>query len=155
MLYNGENIALIENKIEMYCSRAEQCRFSVRKKLQSWGVPNAEISRILENLEDERFIDEQRYTSAFVNDKIKFGHCGKQKIRFELRQHGIPEALIKKAFDEVPEELYEDVLKQVAQQKWEKLANEENLFLRRQKLTAFLLSRGFEMEMIKIVVSNL
>ncbi len=155
MVYNKENISVIEDRIEMYCSRSEQCRFSVRKKLQSWHVPDTEIARILENLEDERFIDEQRYASAFTNDKVKFGHCGKQKIRFELKQHGIPDSCIRKALEEIPEELYVRIMEEVALSKWEKLSAEENVFVRRQKLSAFLLSRGFEMDRIIVLEKNL
>lgn len=141
-------MAAIEARIEAYCSRAEQCRSSVRKKLQSWGVPEGEIGRILENLEEERFIDERRYASAYANDKVKFGRCGKQKVRFELRQHGIPEALVREALAGIPDELYEKISEEVALAKWDKLSGEGNMFVRKGKLTAFMLSRGFEMDRV-------
>lgn len=38
------------------------------------------INRIIDRLVVEKFIDEERYCRAFVNDKFRFAKWGKMKI---------------------------------------------------------------------------
>jgi regulatory protein len=144
---NGCDIAVISAKIEMYCSRAEQCVFSVRKKLQQWHVPAQDVERIVECLKAEGFIDESRFAAAFAHDRLKFGKCGRNKIRYELYQKHIAEKDVAEALKSLDELLYADTLHSVAvakQRTLKALATDEQ----RRKLTAYLLSRGFETELI-------
>ena len=144
---NGYDIAVIRAKIEMYCSRAEQCVFAVRKKLQQWHVPTQDADKIVEELEADGFIDESRFATAFAHDRLKFGKCGRNKIRYELYQKHIAEKNVNEALQSLDEQLYADTLHSVAKAKFralKALATDEQ----RLKLTAFLLSRGFETELI-------
>ena len=144
---NGFDIGVIRAKIEMYCSRAEQCAFAVRKKLQQWHVPVQDADKIVEELEAEGFIDESRFATAFAHDRLKFGKCGRNKIRYELYQKHIADKHVAEAMQSLEEQLYADTLHSVAQTKLralKALAPDEQ----RRKLTAFLLSRGFETDLI-------
>ena len=143
----GCDITVVRAKIEMYCSRAEQCVSAVRKKLQQWHVPAQDADRIVEGLEAEGFIDESRFATAFAHDRLKFGKCGRNKIRYELYQKHIAEKHVADALLSLDEQLYADTLHSVAQAKFralKTLAPDEQ----RRKLTVFLLSRGFETELI-------
>ena len=144
---NGYDIAVIRAKIEMYCSRAEQCAFAVRKKLQQWHVSAQDADKIVDELGAEGFIDESRFATAFAHDRLKFGKCGRNKIRYELYQKHIAEKHVSEALQSLDEQLYADTLHNVAVAKFralKALAPDEQ----RRKLTAFLLSRGFETELI-------
>ena len=63
------------NRVASYCSAAEHCRAEVNEKLQRWGIAYETIARILERLETEKYIDDERYCRAFVNDKFSFAKC--------------------------------------------------------------------------------
>ena len=54
------------NKAAAYCTLCERCISEVSKKLTTWGVPPAEQQRIIDRLQDEGFINEERYCRAFV-----------------------------------------------------------------------------------------
>ena len=113
----GFDIAVIRAKIEMYCSRAEQCAFAVRKKLQQWHVPAQDADRIVEELEAESFIDESRFATAFAHDRLRFGKCGRNKIRFELRQKQISDKIVSEALATIDEDEYIAILQTVAESK--------------------------------------
>ena len=145
------DLTVVRTKIEMYCSRAEQCPSSVRRKLREWGVPAGDAETLVAGLVAEGFLDEQRFADAFVHDRLKFGKCGRNKIRFELRQKQISEQAASRAIATIDQQQYMDVLQAVAdgkKQQLKGLATEQQ----RRRLTAYLLSKGFEMECITKVI---
>ena len=144
----------IRTKIEMYCSRAEHSAFSVRKKLFQWKVPANDIGNIIQYLEQEGFIDERRYAMAFAHDRLKFGKCGRNKIRYELRGEQISDRCVAEALQSLDKQLYDDTLHDVAQGKLRTLSAFDRS-TKSVKLTAFLLSRGFERELITKEINNL
>ena len=73
------------NRVASYCSTAEHCRAEINEKLQRWGIAYDTIARILDRLESEKFIDDERFCRAFVNDGLAA----------VSRKH-IPVAMIKK-----------------------------------------------------------
>ena len=144
---NGCDIAVIRAKIEMYCSRAEQSAFAVRKKLQQWQVPAQVADKIIEDLKAEGFIDESRFATAFVHDRLKFGKCGRNKIRYELRLKQISDKVVSEALATIDEDEYLAILQTVAESKKRSLKGLEPAVQQR-RLQSFLLSRGFETEYI-------
>ncbi len=144
-------MAVVRTKIEMYCSRAEQCPSSVRRKLWEWGVPKADIETLVEGLVADGFLDEQRFALAFVHDRLKFGKCGRNKIRFELRQKQISEQAASRAIATIDQQQYMDVLQAVADSKKRQLKG-LSPDQQRRRLTGYLLSKGFEMECITKVI---
>ena len=71
------------------CSTAERCKSEIEEKLSRWGISASETHRIVDRLEQEKYIDESRYCRSFVNDKIRFDHWGRIKITAALRQKKI------------------------------------------------------------------
>ena len=53
------------NRVASYCSTAEHCRAEINEKLQRWGIAYDTIARILDRLESEKFIDDERFYDAF------------------------------------------------------------------------------------------
>ena len=52
------------NRVASYCSTAEHCRAEINEKLQRWGIAYDTIARILDRLESEKFIDDERFCRA-------------------------------------------------------------------------------------------
>jgi regulatory protein len=55
-----------------YCSRSERCAWDIRRKMDAWEIPSGQQNQIIQQLRKEKFIDEERYCKAFVNDKAKY-----------------------------------------------------------------------------------
>lgn len=81
------------DKLRNICSRQEKCPGDIVTLLKKWDVPPDDHLKIISQLKTERFIDETRYASAYVRDKIRFDHWGFIKIRIMLNQKGIDKSI--------------------------------------------------------------
>lgn len=133
------------NRLAAYCSTAEHCRSEVAEKLQRWGIAYDVIDRIIERLEQEKFIDEERYCRAFIRDKYRFAKWGKVKIGEALVLKKIPRYTFATYLNEIDEEEYLGILNNLLASK-RKSVHAENEYELNNKLIRFALSRGFEMK---------
>ncbi len=128
------------------CARREYCAADIAQLLYRHKVEVDEIEAVVQRLIDERFIDHERYVCAFVNDKFRFAHWGRIKIRYALRQKGIDDNLINHAFDEmIREEDYEQAVKDFINARL-KTTRGRTPYEVRQKVMRAALSRGYEMD---------
>ncbi len=142
------------NKIARYCALSERCKADVTDKLTEAGLLLPDINEILRRLEEELFIDEGRYSRAYVNDKYRFVKWGRLKIRQHLRLKKIPDTLINQALNGIDRELYMSGLHDLLSGK-RKGFKAKNEFERGVKLVRFAISRGFEYGEIKEVLTGL
>ena len=132
-------------KIEKYCSYQERSQWQVRKKLMDYGLTAVDADTMLVDLIRDNFINEERFTRAFVFGKFKTKGWGKKKIQQGLLAVGVNPKLIQKTLLELPSEDYSDKLEIIAQKKW-KLIKGNTTFERQVKLQRFLLGRGYDLE---------
>lgn len=92
------------------CAQKEHCRSEMGAKLKTKGASPDEVTSILNRLEAESYINEARYAAAFASDKFRFDHWGRTKIRYALRQKGIPDHTADEAMECIPGEAYQAAL---------------------------------------------
>ena len=97
-----------------YCSMAEHCRSEVKAMLERHKLDSVSVSYILDKLEKEQYIDENRYAKAFVHDKLSFARWGRIKISYSLRQKGLPACVIEDAVSSIDPEEYNAIIKSMA-----------------------------------------
>lgn len=136
------------NRVAAYCSTAEHCRAEIAEKLQRWGIAYDAIERILDRLEQDKYIDEERFCRAFVNDKYRFAKWGKVKIKQALQLKKIPSVTYHSFLNEIDEEEYLSILRDLLNSK-RKSVRAENEYELNGKLMRFAFSRGFEMKDIR------
>ena len=136
------------NRVASYCSTAEHCRAEINEKLQRWGIAYETIARILDQLEAEKFIDDERFCRAFVNDKFRFSKWGKMKIAQGLYMKKIPSDVAWRYLNEIDEEEYLSVLRDLLTSKRKSIHASDDYELNG-KLMRFAMSRGFELKDIK------
>lgn len=146
---SDSQLEMMLEKARRYCLRGEKCKYDLRQKLYQWQVPDQLHDKIIRQVEQERFIDEQRYAQSYANDKCYLSKWGKVKIRFMLSGKQIPEEILRVALDEIDMNRYRQVLKDLAESKQRQLEKkEEDPWKARQKLFAYLSQRGFESDEI-------
>ena len=143
-----KNTAEALHALAAYCSRGERCVSDIKRKLAQWEIPESDQNNILKRLQDEKFLDEERFCRAYVNDKSKYSKWGAYKIRFELKKKQIPDSLIREALKNIAPDENEERLLQLLQAK-QKSVTGNNDFEIRQKLTRFAAGRGFSLEEIE------
>lgn len=134
-------------KLRKYCAYSERSHFDVRSKLKQWNIDEIASESIISSLIEERFLNEERYAEAYVQGKIRINHWGKNKIKQGLRQHKISEPCIKRAFAKIDFDEYIEILIKEGLKKL-KLSKGNNL-QKQQKTIQFLISKGFEFDLIK------
>ena len=141
------------HRLAAYCSRAERCSWDIRRKMDEWTIPAEQQDQIIRQLQKEKFLDEERYCKAFVNDKAQYNRWGIHKIRFELRKKQLPEPLISEALRNLdPKENRARLQLLITQKK--KSVKGKNEWEIRQKLLRFAASKGFSQEEIERVLGK-
>ena len=130
------------------CSTAELCQHDMLSKLQQWGLDEAAIARIMQYLTEHRFVDEERYCRAFVNDKVRYAKWGRRKIEQALWQKHIDPQLVQQALDDVDDELYVEMLRPQIQAKRQH-TTARNEYELNMKLIRWAMGRGYTIEIIR------
>ena len=140
---NNEEYNQYLQKMMALCSNSERCKYDIEQKLKKYNVPENDIRKILNDLEENNFINHTRYVEAFINDKLRFNHWGKRKIAYALYAKNIDETLIQEKLDEIDPEYYEKILEDELDKKISKTPkpiDKES----KEKVVRFLTQKGFE-----------
>ena len=143
----NENEAL--KRMEAYCASAEHCRTEVTDKLLRWGLPYDTANRIVDRLEQEKFIDEERYCRAFVQDKYRLAKWGKVKIGEALKLKKIPSYVYRPYLEAIDHDEYIGILQSLLAGKRRSIRGGTEYEVNG-KLARFALSRGYEMADIRL-----
>lgn len=136
-----------------YCSKSEKCISELRQKLYDWKSNPDDHDKIIQELLKQNFIDEERYANYYVNDKFRFNKWGRIKIKMHLYQKRIPEDYIQQALNQISEDEYIKMLKNVINQK-RKQVKEKDPYTLKNKLIRHASSKGFEADHILKVIDN-
>ena len=85
----------------MLLARREHARGELASKLAARGGDAAAVERVLDALEAEGLLSEERFTERYVSARIGRG-CGPLRIREELRQRGVGAEVVREALDRDP-----------------------------------------------------
>ena len=138
-------------KAESYCAYQERCQQEVRDKLYSWGLHEIQVENVIADLIASNFINEERFAKAYAGGKFRIKKWGRVKISIELKRRKISAYCIKKGLAEIEEEEYIKTLQKVAEVKI-KAMKERDSKKKKYKVMNYLLSRGFENDLVVEVV---
>ncbi|MDO4695676.1 regulatory protein RecX [Porphyromonas sp.] len=145
------------SKAESYCVKGEKSPLEVIYKLRDWSggeIDQQSINLIIARLTEDRYLDVERYVSAFVSDKVRFSKHGPVKIRFALREKGIEDRVIDEAISRVSSETWLELLSDFLRKKLSSVKS-ENPYQLRDKLFRAAYSRGFTTDLINRALSSL
>jgi regulatory protein len=146
----SQHIFILE-KARKFCAYQERCIFDVKNKLISWKIDEAIIFEIILQLKTEDFINEERYTLAFANGKLRNNRWGRNKISYALHQKQIPDLTIQIALNSIDEKEYINTLKTVLSSK---IINDDNEFRHNNKLVKYAQQKGFQPELVWKVIKG-
>jgi regulatory protein len=145
---------MVLQKIQYFCSYQERCIRDTEEKLKDWAVQKKLIPSIISQLQEEGYINEERFAKMYAGGKFRVNKWGRQKIEFELKLKGIPEGMIQKGIEEIDEEDYQRILRDLIRKKQKEITPEKDLNIR-EKIITFVLGKGYEMELILIALKEL
>jgi len=83
--------------------RREHSRLELRQKLILRGYPSECVEPVLEQLVEERLLDENRYAELYACARVDKGY-GPLRIASELRERGVPEDSVAAALAELADD---------------------------------------------------
>lgn len=130
-----------------FCAYQERSQMEVRIKLQSFELSQDEKEQIIVDLIQDNFINEERFAEIYTIGKFNVKGWGKIKIKYHLKQKQISEYCIKKALSKINDEEYKRRCIDWYEKKYSELKGDDP-FVKNQKIANFLISKGFEKELV-------
>lgn len=140
-------------RLAALCAKSEHCTGEADEKMQQWGLSEQQRARVMAKLIDGKFIDDERFASYFVHDKIKFNHWGLRKIEMALRQKHVSESVIGPALDDIDDGEYIRILRPMIQQKMNSVTGRTE-YERAMKTIKWAMGRGFTMDVIRQCIDD-
>jgi regulatory protein len=128
----------------------EHTRAELYRKLRSRAADEGLLERVLDALEAQRALSDQRFVETYIASRRRKGF-GPVRIRMELREKGVANSLTSDWLDENDPE-WDEVLKQTAQRKFGPTPPADLREL--SKRTRFLEYRGFSPERIRLLLQD-
>ncbi|WP_057936818.1 regulatory protein RecX [Algoriphagus resistens] len=141
-------------KLTTFCAYQDRCSWEIRRKLHEKGIKDEPAEKLIAELIEEEFVNEERYARSFARGKFRLKNWGKTRIRMELKMREISEDLIRKGLSEIDPGEYYDTLLTQTEKKWES-THESDTYKKKFKVTQYLMNKGFEMDLVKEAVESL
>lgn len=141
-------------KARRFCLYRERSRHETEQKIRTWGVPSSLLQKLMQALEDEKFINDGRFAEIYARSKFNTNKWGKVKIKTYLAQFRIDRGYIDDALGQIPDDRYEQTAFELARKKAATLKADEDAFSRQVKITHYLLQKGFEAPLVKRAVEQ-
>jgi regulatory protein len=145
-----ERASLSLSAMNMLAMR-EHSRFELEQKLGKKSEDNALIAQVLNRLENDNLLDDQRFAQMFIRSKANSGF-GPYKIKQELQAKGVGKTLIAEALVE----LDIDWFKNATELYLKRVARVTDIDMKeKHKQSRYLQNRGFPSEIARDVVGEL
>lgn len=133
-------------KARSFCAYQERCEQELFLKCREWGLNLPDTAKLITALNEDDFLNEERFATAYARGKFRIKKWGKVRIRQELLFRRIGNDAIRIGLKTIDEEgNYTDVLLNVLQNK---ISDYEGDTQKIQKLAHFAIGRGFESELV-------
>lgn len=153
LLAEKEGFAKCKESALRIVERNYKTEKQVREKLKLKGYEENAIDYSIEFLKEYNFINDNYYASAFINDKSN--SMGSQKIKYNLIQKGVSKEIIEEALSNVNKENERDIALEIAKKKLVVIKKKENdNYKISGKLYRYLISKGYEMDIVSDVVKE-
>ena len=127
-----------------FLARREHSEQELLKKLKARADDADEVQAVLQKLKSEGLQSDERFTEAYVHHRVNAG-IGPLKIRYELRQKGIDEALADAILEPMAEQ-WESMMRAQRERKYGSSIPDD--YGARMKQARFLQNRGFSPESV-------
>ena len=136
------------DKLRRYCAYQERCHQEVRQKLWDWGFDREDTDRVVVQLMEDNYLNEERYARAIASGKFRAKGWGKRKIQEALKAKGVSPNLIRSSVkEEIKDAAYEERLMEVLEKK-RRLLKDTDPYTVKNKLARFAMSKGYEPELV-------
>ncbi|HPG32724.1 MAG: RecX family transcriptional regulator [Lentimicrobiaceae bacterium] len=141
-------------KLRRWCAMQERCLVEVRIHSQASGISEENSEKIISHLQEEGFIDEERYAKLYAGGKFRNKKWGRARIIGELKARQISDDKIKIGLSEIDEEEYRRVIVSMVEHKIS-VTDRSNMMLFKHRLAKPAVAKGYEPELVMQIIDEL
>ncbi len=142
------------DKLQRYCVYQDRCHQEVRSKLLDLGVYGDDLENVITDLIAENFLNEERFACSYARGKFRMKRWGRIRIKQELKRRQISAYCLRKAMEEIDEEEYLKVLREMLEKKL-KTVKGPNQFQRNGKAGTYAIGKGYESHLVWETIKSL
>ena len=129
--------------------------FEIKERLRKKKFEEDIIEEVLQELKNYKYLNDEEFTEAYINDRINFNPRGRFLIKKELSEKGIAEDIIERKIEELLSEEKEiESAKKMAEKKLMTTSNKTDKIKVNQKIRSYLQSKGYSFDIINLVVKE-
>ena len=130
--------------------------FEIRKRLEKKGYKENTIDKLIKELFEYKYLNDEEFAEAYINDRIKFNPRGSFLIEKELREKGIAGKIIDEKIKELlPDEKEIETARKTAEKKLEFLNKDLEKNKIYQKVGSHLQAKGYSSYIIHEVLEDI
>ncbi len=134
-----------------YCDYQDRCKKEIFTKLDTFELADSDRDFIVDFLQDEGFINDERYCRSFVKGKLNLKKWGVNKIKLSLMTKGVDREIIDEVLSEIDQDSYKEELIKLLENK---KINESDPYKRKAKLIRYAVGKGYSLSMVMEVLNN-
>lgn len=138
-------------KILHYCDYQDRCKKEIFTKLNSFELTDYDIDFIINFLNDEGYINDERYCRSYVKSKLSLKKWGVNKIKISLISKGVDRDIIDTVVSEIDQDSYKEELIKLLENK---KINESDPYKRKAKLMRYAVSKGYSINDVMEIVNG-
>lgn len=148
-IVKGQNKSILFDQMLHFIDYKLRTEKEVVEKLISKKATEEEIKVVIERLKSIGYIDDERYTTLFIQDSIR-DYKGPYLIKFTLEQKGVDSSLINDALSNYPNEVFEENALELAK-RYQKSVLNHPVNKQKELIMQKLARNGFNMDIINRV----
>lgn len=139
-----------------YLAHKPRTEQEVRRKLRERDVAPFVVDQVIARLQELDYLDDEAYAHEYAHNRFSNKGYGPIRIRRELEERGVNRAVADAAVDDLfAEEDATAAAREHAENRWPRLAGEDDPRSRKQKMYRYLRRRGFTTDTIYTVLDEL
>ena len=138
-------------KILHYCDYQDRCKKEIFTKLDSFELSESDKNFIVEFLQDEGYINDERYCRSYVKSKLNLKKWGVNKIKLSLLTKGVDREIVDNVISEIDQDSYKEELANLLKNK---KINESDPYKRKAKLIRYAVGKGYSLSMVMEIVNG-
>lgn len=152
-LLKNDELKKCKNSALRIIEKSYKTKKEIEEKLLAKGFTDDIISSTLTFLKEYNFVDDNRYASLYVKDKMK--NQGRNKIKYSLIKKGLSKEVIEENLESIDEDYEKEQALLLAEKRYEILKKRESDdYKLSQKLFRFLASKGYDFQCCNEVIKK-
>lgn len=126
----------------------------LKDKMKEKGYEEEFINNSIQFLQEYNYINDEKYAKQYINDKVRFGKDGRNKIKMNLMQKGVDKEIIQEQLNDIDSDLETDNAFELAERKMRSYKSLD-LPTQRRRLYSFLQRKGYKGDIINKVMNKI